>query len=76
MSKKKTATKSSIKNQNPYVSNMKTSYVETVVPNMVSRFSYDNPMEVPRLLSISLNIYVFYHVIVTTIKCIFRKQFF
>jgi len=55
MSKKSTATKSSIKNQKAYVSNMKTSYMETVVPNMVSRFSYGNPMEVPRLLSISLN---------------------
>ena len=55
MVKKKTATKSSTKNNMSYVSNMKKSYLETVVPNLVSRFSYDNPMEVPRLLSISLN---------------------
>mgnify|MGYP001182583632 CR=1 FL=1 len=55
MSKKKTATKVTIKDQKSYVSNIKKTYIETVVPNMVSRFSYDNPMEVPRLLSISLN---------------------
>ena len=55
MSKKKTSTKATIKDQKSYVSNIKKTYMETVVPNMVSRFSYDNPMEVPRLLSISLN---------------------
>ena len=55
MSNKKTITKPSTKNQVSYISNMKKTYIETVVPNMVSRFSYDNPMEVPRLLSISLN---------------------
>jgi len=55
MSKKKTSTKATIKDQKSYVSNIKKTYMEAVVPNMVSRFSYDNPMEVPRLLSISLN---------------------
>ena len=55
MSKKKTATKATIKDQKSYVSNIKKTYMETVVPNMVSRFSYDNPMEVPKLLSISIN---------------------
>jgi len=55
MSKKKTSANSSTMSQKSYVSNMKKSYMETVVPNMVSRFSYENPMEVPRLLSISLN---------------------
>ena len=55
MSKKKTGSKASTKNNVPYVSNMKKSYLDTVVPNMVSRFSYGNPMEVPKLLSISLN---------------------
>ena len=55
MSKKKSINKPSTKNQNAYVSNMKKSYLDVVVPNMISRFSYGNPMEVPRLLSISLN---------------------
>tara|TARA_B100000579_G_scaffold284733_1_gene235979 strand:- start:25 stop:651 length:627 start_codon:yes stop_codon:yes gene_type:complete len=55
MSKKKTTTKASTKSQNSYVSNMKKSYLDKVVPNMISRFSYINPMEVPKLLSISLN---------------------
>ena len=55
MSKKKSISKPSTKNQNAYVSNMKKSYLDVVVPNMISRFSYGNPMEVPRLLSISLN---------------------
>ena len=47
--------KENIKDKKSYVSNMKKAYMDTVVPNMVSRFSYDNPMEVPRLSSISLN---------------------
>jgi len=55
MSRKKIATNFATKNKKSYISNMKKSYMETVVPNMVARFSYDNPMEVPRLLSISLN---------------------
>jgi len=55
MSKKKTDKRSSANPKKSYVSNMRKIYMETVVPNMVSRFSYGNPMEVPKLLSISLN---------------------
>ena len=43
-------------NNNTYsVSNMKKTYMEVVVPNLVDRFGYENPMEVPTILSISLN---------------------
>ena len=55
MSKKKTTSKVSTKNKNFYVSNMKKSFLDVVVPKLTSRFSYANPMEVPKLLSISLN---------------------
>ena len=34
---------------------MKKTYMEVVVPNLVDRFGYGNPMEVPTILSISLN---------------------
>ena len=37
------------------VSNMKKTYMEVVAPNLVDRFGYGNPMEVPKILSISLN---------------------
>ena len=33
------------------VSNMKKTYMEVVVPNLVDRFGYGNPMEVPKILS-------------------------
>ena len=35
--------------------NMQRSYFENVVPSLVSRFSYSNNLEVPKLVSISLN---------------------
>ena len=34
---------------------MKKSYLENVVPSLVSRFSYSNNLEVPKLIAISLN---------------------
>ena len=55
MSKKTSDNKPAVNSEVFFVSNMKKSYVEVVVPNMISRFSYDNAMEVPKLLSISLN---------------------
>ena len=55
MNKKKPAKKKVEKIKGSYISNMKKSYMENVIPNLVSRFSYGNSMEVPRLLSISLN---------------------
>ena len=55
MIKKTSDNKPAVNNKVSYVSNMKKSYLEDVVPNMISRFSYDNAMEVPKLLSISLN---------------------
>ena len=39
----------------PYLPNMVTLYKSSVVPNMVSRFNYINSMQVPKLLSITLN---------------------
>ena len=38
-----------------YLPNMIKLYKESVVPAMVSRFNYVNSMQVPKLLSISLN---------------------
>jgi len=55
MSKNTPDNKPTVNSEVSFVSNMKKSYVEDVVPNMISRFSYGNAMEVPKLLSISLN---------------------
>ena len=55
MSKKTSDNKPAVNNKVSFVSNMKKSYMEDVVPSMISRFSYGNAMEVPKLLSISLN---------------------
>ena len=55
MSKKKDIDSKAVKNNKPYVPNMVRFYKETVIPAMVSRFSYVNSMQVPKLLSISLN---------------------
>ena len=55
MSKKTPDNKPAVISEVSFVSNMKKFYVEVVVPNMISRFSYDNAMEVPKLLSVSLN---------------------
>ena len=55
MSKKKSDRKSSKDGNNIFFPNMKKSYFENVVPSLVSRFSYSNNLEVPKLLAISLN---------------------
>ena len=38
-----------------FVSGVKKSYVEEVIPNMIKRFDYVNILQVPKILSISLN---------------------
>ena len=53
MAKKKSDSKS--KKNNIFSPNMKKSYFENVVPGLVSRFSYSNNLEVPKLVAISLN---------------------
>jgi ribosomal protein L5 len=55
MSNKKDINSKSIKKTETYSPNMLLTYREHVVPAMVSRFNYENSMQVPKLLSISLN---------------------
>ena len=55
MSTKKNITTKHAKKNGPYLPNMLSIYKENVVPNMISRFNYSNSMQVPKLLSISLN---------------------
>lgn len=55
MSNKKDTKTKKVEKAEPYVPNMSNLYKQSVVPAMVSRFSYVNSMQVPRLLSISLN---------------------
>ena len=55
MSKKKSDRKSIKDKNNIFFPNMKKSYFENVVPSLVSRFSYSNNLEVPKLVAISLN---------------------
>ena len=55
MSKKKSDRKSIKDKNNIFFPNMKKSYLENVVPSLVSRFSYSNNLEVPQLVAISLN---------------------
>ncbi len=55
MSKKKNNSSKSVIKSNSYLPNTLKIYKESVVPNMMSRFKYDNSMQVPKLLSISLN---------------------
>ena len=54
MVKKKSDSKQK-KDKNIFSPNMKKSYLESVVPSLISRFSYSNNMEVPKLMAISLN---------------------
>ena len=42
-------------NANIFTPNMKKSYFESVVPSLITRFSYSNNLEVPKLVAISLN---------------------
>ena len=55
MSKKKDKTPKSVNKKESYSPSMLKTYRDVVVPNMVSRFNYENSMQVPRLLSIALN---------------------
>ena len=55
MSNKKDINSKKVEKAEAYLPNMIKSYKESVVPAMVSRFNYVNSMQVPKLLSISLN---------------------
>ena len=55
MSKKKDKTSKVVTKKESYSPSMLKTYRDVVVPNMVSRFNYENSMEVPKLLSIALN---------------------
>jgi len=55
MSNKKDTNSKKVENAEAYLPNMIKLYKESVVPAMVSRFNYVNSMQVPKLLSISLN---------------------
>lgn len=55
MSNKKDTNSKKVKKAEAYLPNMIKLYKESVVPAMVSRFNYVNSMQVPKLLSISLN---------------------
>ena len=55
MSKVKSNNRKSKEVKSGFVSGVKRSYVEDVIPNMIKRFDYVNIMQVPKILSISLN---------------------
>ena len=55
MSKTKSNNKIIKEVKSGFVSGVKRSYVEEVIPNMIKRFDYVNIMQVPKILSISLN---------------------
>ena len=55
MSTKKDTKSKAVKKTEKYIPNMIKLYKESVVPAMLSRFNYVNSMQVPKLLSISLN---------------------
>ena len=55
MSNKKDTNSKKVEKAEAYLPNMIKFYKESVVPAMVSRFNYVNSMQVPKLLSISLN---------------------
>ena len=55
MSKKKDKTTKVVNKKESYLPSMLKTYRDLVVPNMVSRFNYENSMQVPKLLSIALN---------------------
>ena len=55
MSKVKSNNKRSKVVTSDFVSGVKRSYVEEVIPNMIKRFDYVNILQVPKILSISLN---------------------
>ena len=55
MSKKKDKIPKAVNKKESYSPSMLKTYRDLVVPNMVSRFNYENSMQVPKLLSIALN---------------------
>ena len=55
MSKKKDKTPKVVNKKKSYSPSMLKTYRDVVVPNMVSKFNYENSMQVPKLLSIALN---------------------
>jgi len=55
MSKQKNKTPKAVIKKESYFPNMLRTYRNDVVPSMVSRFNYENSMQVPKLLSIALN---------------------
>ena len=55
MNNKKDTNSKKVDKAEAYLPNMVKLYKESVVPAMVSRFNYVNSMQVPKLLSISLN---------------------
>ena len=55
MSKKNDKKPKAVNKKDSYSPKMLKTYRENVVPNMVSRFNYENSMQVPKLLSIALN---------------------
>ncbi len=55
MPKSKSDNKSKKNKTKIILPNMKKSYIENVVPSLISKFSYKNILEVPKLVAISLN---------------------
>ncbi len=55
MTKKKDKTPKVVNKKESYSPIMLKTYRDVVVPNMVSKFNYENSMQVPKLLSIALN---------------------
>ena len=55
MSKKKNTNPKKVIKKDIYTPSMLNTYRDKVVPSMVSKFNYENSMQVPRLLSIVLN---------------------
>ena len=55
MSDKKGIKVSKVKKTGLFLPNMVKVYKDNVIPSMISRFNYANKMQVPKLLSISLN---------------------
>lgn len=54
-SNKKTTKPKVVKKSQAFLPNMLETYRNVVIPNMISKFDYVNSMQVPKLLSISLN---------------------
>ena len=55
MTKKKDIKSKALNKRDSYSPRMLKTYRDNVIPNMVSRFKYENSMQVPKLLSIALN---------------------